>query len=496
MFLGATEFSEDSFEKVLKFTITPDAVIKKSSFGLNGVTIDFIGTTEEWFAFDKSALSYYDLYFNGKPLTKIEITGMDVPARAFATCNNLVSVVLGDGVTSIGDYAFDYSVQRLEIGADVTTIGKKAFCSGLVIFRGSNPITIGTNNSCYEIINENGIDVSAVKATKTTVGATPEWVIVEGDFVLQKSGDDYELVKYTGNAANLVLPATIGGHTYDIGDSAFANNTTLVSVTINGNSKDIDNYAFSGCHNLKTVIISEGVESLGYNVFSGTQVRSLTLPATLTSVDYYSWGDIQEVIAPDEALCEQICDATYEGFAKTKSAIVKVGDYLFITRTGVEKVNYLIGYEGDSKNLVLPADFNGETYTVRQSAFRYSDIESIEFPDNITLSDRMFVGCTDLKYIKVGKVNGTVYAFFLRSDDSDISYMQRAVYVVLDKSITEIKSDANGSSVLSYYLYDCTKEEHIAAGGSSMDLCYGENGAGDWYYDENGEITLWKEPSA
>lgn len=495
VFLGATEIDKNSFENVLKITITPDAVITKSSSDFNDVTVNFIGTTEEWFAFDKSAFSYYDLYFNGKPLTKIEITGMDVPARAFATCNNLVSVVLGNGVTSIGDYAFDYSVQRLEIGADVTTIGKKAFCSGLVIFRGSKPITIGTNNKCYAIINENGIDVSAVKAT-ATVDATPEWVIVEGDFVLQKSNNNYVLVKYTGNAANLVLPATIGGHTYDIGYSAFANNTTLVSVTINGNSKTIDNYAFDGCHNLKTVIISEGVESLGYDVFCGTQVKSLTLPATLTSVDYYSWGDIQEVVTPDEDLCEQICDATYEGFAKTKSAIVKVGDYMFITRTGVEKVNYLIGYEGDSKNLVLPADFNGETYTVDQSAFRYSDIESIEFPDNITLSERMFVGCTDLKYIKVGKVNGTVYNFFARSSDSDTKYMQRVVYVVLDKSITEIKFDTNGSSVPSYYLYDCTKEEHIAAGGSSMDLCYGENGAGDWYYDENGEITLWKDPSA
>ena len=62
--------------------------------------------------------------FNGLPVTAIG-------DKAFygASCANLQSLVIGDSVTSIGDYAFWYSpnLSSLELGAGLESIGDSAF---------------------------------------------------------------------------------------------------------------------------------------------------------------------------------------------------------------------------------------------------------------------------------------------------------------------------------------------------------------------------------
>ena len=62
--------------------------------------------------------------------TIVITSGDSIPSNAFYKCSSLTSVVIGNGVTSIGDSAFEdcSSLTSVVIGGSVTSIGMWAFC--------------------------------------------------------------------------------------------------------------------------------------------------------------------------------------------------------------------------------------------------------------------------------------------------------------------------------------------------------------------------------
>jgi hypothetical protein len=84
----------------------------------------------------------YSDYDNRAPWSSDEITHViiedgvtSIGDYAFSYCDSLTSVTIGDGVTSIGDNAFEYcyGLTSIEIPGSVTSIGNSAFydCEGL-----------------------------------------------------------------------------------------------------------------------------------------------------------------------------------------------------------------------------------------------------------------------------------------------------------------------------------------------------------------------------
>lgn len=67
------------------------------------------------------------------------------------------------------------------------------------------------------------------------------------------------LVKYTGTAQAVSVPDAVK----EIGEEAFADNTTMTSVKLPQTLEKISYAAFSGCNNLKTVVIPDNCISLG-----------------------------------------------------------------------------------------------------------------------------------------------------------------------------------------------------------------------------------------
>ena len=67
------------------------------------------------------------------------------------------------------------------------------------------------------------------------------------------------LVKYTGKDANVEIPNSVT----IIGEKAFTECKTLVSVTIPNSVKSIENNAFSFCTSLKEITLPNSVTSIG-----------------------------------------------------------------------------------------------------------------------------------------------------------------------------------------------------------------------------------------
>ena len=182
----------------------------------------------------------------------------DVPYRL----NLVTAVIIGDGITRIGNYAFDLGVNivSLSIPGSVTEIGSRAFhaCRSLTeLTLPDSVVTVG-----YEAFSEcYGLSSLTIGKNVTTIG--------ESAF----SG-------CTGLTA-VTIPDSVTG----IGESAFYGCTGLTSLTIGNSVTSIGISAFSGCTGLMAVTIPDSVTGIGESAFYRcTGLTSLTIGNSVTAI--------------------------------------------------------------------------------------------------------------------------------------------------------------------------------------------------------------------
>ena len=182
--------------------------------------------------------------------------------------DEIKSIVLEEGVTRIGDYAF-YNCTELtsvEIPEGVTSIGESAFacCQSLesVTIPGSvTEIGEGAFESCDSMM------VLELASGLKCVGAFAfsECVALR-ELVLPNTVERIERSAFAGTMAlhELVIP----GNVQEIGDNAFNGCIQLSSLTLSEGIRVIEEMAFSNCSDLTEVLIPASVECLGDGVFS------------------------------------------------------------------------------------------------------------------------------------------------------------------------------------------------------------------------------------
>ncbi len=199
--------------------------------------------------------------------------GNEIPEDAFRDTYWLKHITIGNGITSIGDYAFYYcgALESITIPDSVTSIGDYAF---------------------YRC---NALDSITIPDSVTSIGN-----------------------KAFCNCAALDS-ITIPDSVTSIGDSAFFWCTALKSVTIGNSVTSIGDYAFSRCYSLDSVTIPDSVTSIGggafeacgrlqtfygkyasednrclivdgeLNSFAPAELTSYTIPDSVTSIGDYAF---------------------------------------------------------------------------------------------------------------------------------------------------------------------------------------------------------------
>ena len=197
--------------------------------------------------------------------------------------DSIKKVVINDGVTTIGNYAFYgcKSLTSVTIGDSVTIIGYEAFDNTAYYNNSSN----WENNVLY-------IGKHLIKAKETLSGP---YTIKEGT-------------------------KTIEGH-------AFACCDNLTSVTIPDSVTTIDGMAFYGCNSLTSVIIPDSVMIIGYWAFNSC--NSLTSITVDSNNQYYSSDEYGVLFNKDKTTLIQYPTGNTRTIYTIPNSVTTIGDDAF-----------------------------------------------------------------------------------------------------------------------------------------------------------------------
>ena len=186
---------------------------------------------------------------------------------------SLKSVVFEEGMERIPDYICGNSrengvLSEVRIPESVTEIGREAFynCTGLkelVFGKSIRRIGSGAFGKCK------GLRKIEFKENKKYA------VTLEG----------LAFVECTGLEEVVWSPSI-----KEVGGSVFNGCVSLEQVILSKGTEKIGDAAFANCTNLKTIVLPEGLKSIGYSFISGTSVTSLTIPKTVTESGHHWSG--------------------------------------------------------------------------------------------------------------------------------------------------------------------------------------------------------------
>ena len=173
---------------------------------------------------------------------------------AFEDCSGLTGVVIPEGITEIGDFAFSN-------------------CTGLenIIVSADNPSYVSINNCCLS------------KDLRKLIFGCRSSIIPEGVSMIEESAFEGCV-----GLTSLVMPEGVK----EIGWDAFRGCTGLTNIVIPDSATEIGGGAFWSCTSLTSIVIPEGVMEIGESAFGGcVGLTSVVMPKSVTKI---GWGAFKD----------------------------------------------------------------------------------------------------------------------------------------------------------------------------------------------------------
>ncbi len=287
--------------------------------------------------------------------------GEDVsPWREFEMGNDIKKIVVGDGITSIGSYAFRDcgEVTEVSLPAGLKKIGYAAF------------------EGCEKLKNIN----------------LPDGL---------ETIEDYAF--YCCSALeSIVIPDSVT----DLGGFAFYRCTSLVSANIPAGVTELKMHLFFGCTKLNSITsIPESVTKIGDSVFSGcSSITEITLPKGLQEIGYYVFENCS-------SLSDIKIDESNENYTTVDGVLYNKDKTLLIAYPiGNERTSFatpstltdmrssLFAYSQNLKKVTL----NEGLKRLPTSTFNSSKITDINIPASLNeIGSFAFKDCYDLQTVAI-----------------------------------------------------------------------------------------------
>jgi len=356
-----------------------------------------------------------------------------VPENTFIGCTALTEVVIPAGVKSIESYAFDNckSLKSITIGKDVAIIGMYAFnnCESLeeVIFEDGSKLTTIGDGAFAGTAKLSAIDipdgVTTIRSMTFMNSAIAELSLPANLVTIGASAFE-NCVNLT--AADLPMSVTT------VGDRAFAGCKNVVSAEFSPVLESIGASAYDGCEKLTSINIPASVNYMAGNPFTNCfgvtsfsmdpannnfiYTNGVLLDSSGYTLIYYSAANTAETYTFPETV-QEIGAGAFSG-SKLKSLVLP------------DSVTAI--YEGtfaNSKNLesiTLPLQLT----SIGMEAFRgCSALTKIVIPDSvIEILDYAFADCTALTEVDFGDRTEYIYlGYYLYMNGASITDISKVL---------------------------------------------------------------------
>jgi len=361
----------------------------------------------------------------------------------YSFCEKIKNVIIEDGVTSIGNYAFadDYgNITSVSIGNSVTSIGEMAFycCGGLTVMDFPNSLT-SIGQSAFQSCN--GLTSLNIPNSVSSIG------------------------RYAFERCSGLTSISLSNGLTAISYGCFMGCSVLKTITIPYGVTSIDTYAFEGCCSLTSVSIPSSVAYIGFNAFAdctgltsvhitdleawckiklyhefanplffahhlylnGEEIKNLVIPKTVTEIGPYAFCGCSGLTSL--VIHENIWDIgrsitgignPFSGCSGLTSITVENSNR-YDSRDNCNAIIQSNTLIAGCKTTVIP---NSVT-SIADNAFRdISSLTSLTIPNSVkTIGKLAFYGCSGLKAINIG--NGVTdigdYAFLYCGDLSSVT---------------------------------------------------------------------------
>ena len=262
-------------------------------------------------------------------------------------------------------------------------------------------------------INDCVKDILKYVGYKRKIAEVPSLSINNNDFDIEEG----VLKKYKGKASVVEIPFGVTS----IGDSAFSECESLVSVVIPYGVTSIGEYAFFECKSLVSVVIPYGVTSIGDRAFSECEsLASVVIPCGVTSIgeDAFSFCEsLMNITIPDSVIsigrdafyqCKSLMSITIP------DSVISLGEVPFCECSSLLSINVHNNnnkyksvdgnlYSKDGKVFIkYPEGKNEDSYVIRGGvtsidawAFSFCEfLTNVTIPDGVaSIGDCAFSWC-------------------------------------------------------------------------------------------------------
>lgn len=354
-----------------------------------------------------------ELKINGAKNVIISDGVTSIGQYAFSLCQSLESITLPNSVTSIGHYAFTQcrNLINVNMGNGLKSISYGAFykCSSLKSISLPNSVMNIGNNAFSECTSLESINIpdnlsyissNAFEGCNSlkniTVGKDNKALCVVNGVIYNKNIT--EIVYIPNTVKEYVVPATVtsleglsgntsltkvsfeaGSKITSIGWSAFSGCSNITSIIIPNGVTSIENWAFANCSSLECISIPDSVKSIGISAFDGcSSLKNIVIPNSVTSIGVQAFDN-----------CNGLESITISNNVKS----ISIRECPNLTNIqipyGVESIS-LVGCTAIT-SIVLPDSITSFSFS------KCTNLVNVAIPDGITSIDsNAFKDCTNL----------------------------------------------------------------------------------------------------
>lgn len=290
-----------------------------------------------------------EVMFKGKTLKVIGV------ANNFASNNDkLISVIISDGILSIGDDSFNKcsNLESIAISQSIVTIGSNTFanCAKLEKVEAYGVKEIGSSSfaNCSNLIKVNFPNLLTVSSS---------------------------LFSGCSQLSEIYMPSILS-----IGSYAFSNCKRIIRYDIPNDVSTIENYAFSNS-GIEQINFNSNLKTIGENAFENCGIKDISIPSNVTSIgiDCFKGCSALNSISIGSGL--KILYNIFSGCQNLK--ILRIEDssapltIAYSGRRSIQETSKLVDFTSTFDR------YNKSYYTYASSMFEDSSIENVYIGRNL-----------------------------------------------------------------------------------------------------------------